>query len=267
MTFSQIFGSIAIVMIFSVWMFPLKLLYFNGEIQKEEYKKKRKIGLALVVTLFVIYVILTIVEVPQKFIITSVFVSFFAIILYDVTLNQKASELLDGKDKFNSELLITVSFVPILLLIVVTIEMILAYIDPMETLNLLGMFDFSINKNIAFVMFLRIIGIAYVVLITYMYFTYDLAKDKFNKSNENKIEAANNCLDRHIHWKRIVLVLLIGVMFSFFHLAELDFRTSIDESFHMKFNATRDVFHLIATAIFIPLFFDLIRNREGGEKK
>ncbi|AUD65377.1 hypothetical protein BK011_06625 [Tenericutes bacterium MZ-XQ] len=267
MSFSQIFGSIAIVMIFSVWMFPLKLLYFNEKIQKDEYKIKRRIGLGLVIALFIVYVVLIITEVPQKYVITSAFLSFFAIISYDIMLNQKAKELLDDKSKINGELLITVSFVPFLLLIVVMIEMVLAYMDPTEIFNLLGMFDFSADKNIAFVMFLRIVGIAYVALITYMYFIYELARDKYNKSNENKIEAANSYLNKHIHWKRIILVLLIGVMFSFFHLAELDFRTTIDEPFHMKFNATRDVFHLIATAIFIPLFFDLIRNKDGGEKK
>ncbi|MBU1122572.1 MAG: hypothetical protein KKF54_07790, partial [Candidatus Omnitrophica bacterium] len=53
----------------------------------------------------------------------------------------------------------------------------------------------------------------------------------------------------------------IGVMLSFFHLAELDYRSLISDSFHEKFVATRDVYHLIASAIFIPLFFDILRTR------
>lgn len=262
MGLSQIFGGLAIMMVLYIWQFPLKLLYVNSKMTKSDYKSKYWFGVGLIVLFFAAYITGTMIELEQKWILTIVTITFLLIILYDFQLNLNAKDIMDIKNKFSDKMLIAVRVIAIVIFTMILIETVESFFDSSVELSLLGIFEFSEGKIIAATMLYRIFGFAYVSVITYMYFIYDYAKDRYKKSDENKAEEAKKIIEKYIHWKNILLIVLLGVMLSFFHLAELDFRTPTDDSFHIAFVATRDVYHLIATAIFIPLFFDILRTKD-----
>lgn len=207
------------------------------------------------------------IEFEEKWLNLIVTTGLLLIILYDLFLFLINRDMIHIRKTNNDKVLVVITAIAILLFSISLGKTLKGFIFPNSSNELFRFLVFEENKMIALTMFYRIFGFAYVAVIMYMFFVFEMLKELY-KNRDYDIEEAKYILEKYSNWKKLILVILVGVMLSFLHFAELDFRISINEAFQMKFDATREVYHLIATAIFIPLFFDLIRNnKEGGENK
>lgn len=114
---------------------------------------------------------------------------------------------------------------------------------------------FNSDKSLFLVMLIRILLISFVFVIGYILFVYTYAIDrKGTRDNQSKVAALKR-IEKNLSKKRILIVIILGVMVSFFHFAEVD-SSEIGAENMVLFQNYLTVFHLFATAFIIPLLIN-----------
>lgn len=284
MTFAGLIMTIGIIIVFTQWQTPLIFMHMKGIVSDRKFKNMKRIGNILSFILIPLMFVALYSYQAFPSLTNTLLISVGAVILsmigYSIYLYDKSSKSLINEDtsiKRSMKMPLIIMVVPFLASIY---EFVLLQYLPQGFVSIEAIVNFQLTSNIAFIMILRIFLFSFVIVTAYVYMVYSAIHDK--EPNEQGLLEIKSRLRK----KRIYFVITISVILSFFHLAEVDTYTvaTTDEVIELcgseescdvlntayakydeKFDSTLDVFYLIATALFIPLFIDELHSSDKSD--
>lgn len=286
MTFAGLIIAASIIIVFTQWQTPLIYMHMKGKYNDKSFKKMKLIGNAL--SYIMIPLMFVTVASYQYFpnLTDSLLVLMGIIIVlmigYSVFLYRISSKDLEHEDVSIKRSMKMPLIIMVVTFVASIYEFVLQSRLPDGFASIKDFVNFNLSSNIAFRMILRIFLFSFVTVTAYVLLVYSAIHQ--DEPNENGLRVIKTKLRK----KRIYFVITISVILSFFHLAEIDTYTvaTTDEVIELceseepcdalniayakyddKFDSTLDVFYLVATALFIPLFIDELHSENIDKDK
>ncbi|MFH2116467.1 MAG: hypothetical protein ABII85_00295 [Bacillota bacterium] len=280
MTISQLILVISMAIVFTQWQTPLLYMHMDGVITKRNFTIRKWIGNGLS---FSLVIMITVALASTEYFPNWTYgltLALGANIISIITYSIISYRMANLKSNFNHEKLNFLSTMPYMIMIALFIASILEFVLKgkygFPDASISTFVNFNLTSNLALRMLIRIFLFSFVIVTMYVLMVFSMAHAK-NPNQLGLSEIKNN-----LKKNKIYIVITIAVFLSFFHLAEIDTMNVATETeiieicesniscdallnkqieFNAKFDKTVAVFHLIATAFFIPLFFDELHSR------
>jgi hypothetical protein len=255
--------ALGIAILFFQWLHPLQYLRLNLLISKKLYIIILSTGTLFVISLVAWFIyfaknidIISIEEPVVAEVFLSVFTILYIVFNFTLTIYAFIKAKIKGRNFHRNLLLIPI--IPFAFIIaygfVLFIYTIFGGAYTYDLTNIIKIFN---NDELM----IRLLLLSFVTVMAYIVIQYiETVTLKIDlKIEENKV-IRNKQIEHRLNYNTLSLVFLVGTMISFFHFAEID--TSVfSNHFQLVYQRTLDVFQMIASALFIPLFLNRLLDK------
>jgi hypothetical protein len=249
--------------VFIQWGHPLQYLRLNMLATKKWILGHFIVGILFILALFGLFIIYVVngysqlTREPQWFM-NLMGVVFLGYLIFNFRVTLYAFKSKDNKKISFHQWILLIPFAPIFAILTYLIVSFLYLLFG-------GVYNFDyqsyvvIYDNDSLLVVKLLIRLFLIVLVTEMFYIFVMYTENLSqrinlKIDENKT-IRNAQIEKKLTPRSLSMAFLIGTIIAFFHFAEID-TLGYSSEFQLVFERTISVYHLVATAVFIPLLFD-----------